>query len=436
MKARHCGAIVIAGAVASACSLIPKSGGGTDPGGAPPPNARIPAPAAATDDGAPAAVVAAMPAVPKSAAHPTEAWFVARTGEIPGFGLGGTGHAEAPPATVMTFVLDAAVADIAPACLRDYQLTRTAGKLAKVGAIEDQAGIDAARAAIAAIAPDAEAELAGAEFSDHENGLGAAQRAAEALSSIADATALAVDDGNRALGSDALAGWVELLDVCFDATKPAVIERNLGRYHKLLATGKRPARGAKVASRPIHPGLRTLLRLLGEQMPLGDFAALLAIDPSDTLRGKNTDVGLFAADISIRELTVKTLELCDDKPDATKVAKLAAIKSEASYRKALDVAMGLGSTDREDLCLGMAQNNLGLAIEDVSSQFDYQREGINSHPYYARGLFSGWTAFLSGFATLKMPPAEVAELTQDLVSRTVKRLRQLPRRKETSREPD
>lgn len=60
--------------------------------------------------------------------------------------------------------------------------------------------------------------------------------------------------------------------------------------------------------RYVHPGIAQLLRLAGDQLPLAEFAALLALDPSDTLRGGNLEVSLFASDLTLRELMPRALE--------------------------------------------------------------------------------------------------------------------------------
>src|SRR5678816_1874625 len=80
---------------------------------------------------------APLPDVPASWAHPTIAWFVAKTGEVPGIAFGGTGKATVTAAQVKDFALEHAMFAIAPACLRDYKLAKTAAAVAKVEPIRD-----------------------------------------------------------------------------------------------------------------------------------------------------------------------------------------------------------------------------------------------------------------------------------------------------------
>ena len=379
---------------------------------------------------------APLPDVAATAAHPTVAWFVARTGEVPGLKLGGTGKASPSVALVKGFALDHALYAIAPACLRDYKLTRTAAALAKSEPIKDAAGVERARALITQVKSLSDQELAGVkDFSDHSNGEVAAQRVAEALGAMADEAASAYQPG-ATLDVRALHGWVDLLEVCFDDTRPKLVERALAHYHHLLVTGASPARSANVAVRPVHPGISTYVRISGERASVAEMAELLAVDVGDTLRGSNVDVTLFVADIAVRELAPKTLRLCHANAEADAIAKIAPIRNAQTLQKGASTLMGLDGGDGPNhLCIDAAQNLAHDSIEAASDAQTWLRDGINSHPSYARSAFSGWLNVVGGLGDLNAPAADIQKLRVELLTRAVAKLRTLPRRTETSREP-
>ncbi len=428
-------AFAVAAVLLTGCPPLvrPQLGPGPRPVPAGSPSASAPLASAAPGQAKAPSPAPALPVVPKDAAHPMVAWFVAKTGEVPGFALGGLGQAAPPAELVSGFVLERAAVDIAPVCLRNYRLNKTAARLEKISTIHDAASLDAAMKVISEIEKVGEDEAkAMSSYSDQVNSQGAAKQVSEVLRT----TVQEVSGQKTELGASALRGWVSLLEVCFDQDRPAVVDRNLGQLVSLLKTGRAPGRGLRPQLRYVHPGLAQFLRLAGDQLPLAEFAALLALDPSDTLRGGNLEVSLFASDLTMRELTPRALELCGAKDEAAAMAKLGPITSQASLEKAANL---LGSFESQDtqrrLCLEAAQNLahgvFGAAFEAIS----YQKSRINSHPYYARGAFSGWLQYRRFWATFKVPEAEIAKQTKDLLERTIKKLRQLPPRKETSREP-
>jgi hypothetical protein len=379
---------------------------------------------------------ASLPDVPATAAHPTVAWFVARTGEMPGLRLAGTGKATASVALAKSFALDHALYAIAPACLRDHNLTRTAAALARSEPIKDAAGVERARALIPQIKSLSDQELASVkDYSDHANGEIAAKGVAEALGAMGAEAASAYQPG-ATLDVRALHGWVELLEVCFDDTRPKLIERALAHYHQLLTTGAAPARSANVAVRPVHPGIATYVRVSGERASVAEMADLVAVDVGDTLRGSNVDVTLFVADVAVRDLAPRTLRQCHANAEADAIAKVAPIRNAQTLQKGSSTLMALDGGDGPNhLCIEAAAN---LAHDSLEAAFDAQtwlHNGINSEPSYARSAFNGWLNVVSGLADLNASAADVQKLRVELLTRAVAKLRTLPRRTETSREP-
>jgi hypothetical protein len=356
-------------------------------------------------------------------AHPTIAWFVMRVREVPGIALGKTGRARPTAALVRPFLLDRAISTIAPACLRDYKLTKTAAALAKVPPITDASRVETARAAIAQIGPLSNQELVGKDYSDRANGEGTAQAVTQALDKLAADAATSTP-----LDVEALRGWIELLEVCFDSTRPRIVERVLGQYHELLLTGKPPARGATVRVRPVHEAIATYVRVIGEQLSVHEMAELLSVDVGDTRRGTNLAVALFAADVAIRELAVRTLRACGAAPEADRIANVAPVQSSRALTSAATLLMGFDSSEGANrFCIGAGQGAARSAIGAASDAQDYLRQGINSHPSYARSALTGWTEALRGLTDLRV---DTQGLGRDLLARAVTKLRSLPRRTE------
>ncbi|MFO0727713.1 MAG: hypothetical protein U1E65_28295 [Myxococcota bacterium] len=391
-------------------------------------------PRATTADSAPpspaAPVAAPTPSVPKEATHPAVAWFIAKTGEVPGLALGGVGTA-APPADVLQgFLLERAAVDIAPACLRERGLNKSAAQLQKITSIHDAASLESAKKTLGTLRSISGAEVqAMTNYSDQANGRDAAEAIATTLDQIS-------SGAPKDLELKSLAGWAGLLEVCFDKDRPAIVERNLSQLLSLLKTGKAPARGAGGGGRRVHPAIETYLRIAGGQLSVGEYANLLAIDVTDTWRGGNLELELFASDISLRELAPAALERCGAKDEAAQLSKLPPVRSAAQLEQATKLLFSFdGENGPNRWCITGVQNLTHQITSEAYSGLSYQKSGINAHPYYARSAIVGWLRYRQFWADSKLSEPEIAKLTQQLLIKTVTKLRALALRKEPSREP-
>lgn len=422
------------------CELLqPQTGGSTGP--APSTNeygtAGGEAPSQGGDAASPAGGAAAVTTgLPETAAHPSIAWLVARIRDVPNVPLGRTAQTRVNALEASSFLTERAIGDIVPSLLRTRHLPRTAEKLARVRPIGDAASFQAAQALVQEAETFARGEVGTIQdYSDHANAEGAAQGSFEVLH------AMLADVSSRAqrppgpIEDAALRPWYTLLDFCNDDTSIELVERGLAHYAKLLQTGRAPARGERVTPRWLHPAIRTYLYIAGERLPLADFAVILGVDATDTLRGRNIDVHLIGAEVALRDLAPRVLDLCNAHAEATALRATRPIRDERTLTAAAELLGSMNDYDNPNRLCVEAASNMTDPVGEASSAFGYIRQDINSHPYYARGAIVGWISALAFFSERGVPHDQVLALAVGLLTDTVAKLRRMPRRRETTREP-
>lgn len=375
--------------------------------------------------------------LPEGAAHPSIAWLIARIRDVPNVPLGDTAHTRVTALEASSFLTERAIGDIVPSLLRTRHLPRTADKLARVRPISDPASFQAAQTVVTEAETFARGELGTIQdYSDHANAEGAAQGSFEVLHAmLADVSAR----GQRPpspVEDAALRPWYALLDLCNDDTKIELVERGLAHYARLLRTGRAPARAERVTPRFVHPAIRTYLYIAGERLPLADFAVVLGVDATDTLHGRNIDVNLIGADVALRDLAPRVLDLCNAHTEAGALRATRPIRDERTFIAARDLLGGMSDYDNPNrLCIEAALNT-AQSVGETSEAFSYIRQDINSHPYYARSAIVGWVSTFGFFSEHGVPHDQVVALAVQLLTDTVAKLRRLPRRRETGREPE
>lgn len=376
--------------------------------------------------------------LPDDAAHPSVAWILARMRDIPNVPLGRTAQTRVTALEASSFLTERAIGDIVPNYFRTRHLPRTADKLARVRPISDPASFQAAQSIVAEAETFAQGELATLQdnYSDHANAEGAARGSFEVLHAMLADVAARAQRPPGPIEDAALRPWYTLLDFCNDDTQTVLLERGLAHYVKLLRTGRAPARTERVTPRLMHPAVRTYLYIAGERLPLGDYAQLLGVDATDTLHGRNVDVALIGADVALRELAPRVLDLCNAHGEATAMRATRPIRDERTFIAARDLLGSMGDyDDPNQQCVNAAQN-MSQSVGEASDAFGHVRQDINSHPYYARGAIVGWVSTFGFFSERGVPREQVLALAVKLLTETVAKLRRLPRRSETSREPD
>ena len=384
------------------------------------------------EDEAPNAVTTGLPA---TAAHASLAWFIGRIGDLPDATLGGTAQSKVDGTKALSFVAELAIGDVAPSILRTRHLPKTATALAAVKPITDAASLKVAVTLVSDAKKLAHDELATiTSSSDKSNAQTASERTFEALD------ALLSDLGVRSAAAPApipdrlLSSWVALFEGSNDVTQIELLERDVPLVVTLLKTGVAPKRTTKTAPRWVHPAIRSFLVKMSS-MPLADYAQLLGIDVTDTLRGRNVDVHVLGADVSLRELAPRVLESCKDAEDAAKLRALKPIHDEPSLMAGLEVLGPMtDDTNPKHLCAQAASNSAQPVSEAVTA-FDYLKKKINDHPYYARTAIVGWSGALGELHGAGVDHEELLKLASGYLSGFATKVRAMPRRKETTREP-
>lgn len=398
-------------------------------------------PSGTAPEAAPSDVPAVTPVetLPPDAAHPVIARFLARTGEVPGHGFGGTSRTRASALDVQAFATHRAIADIAPAYLRSRHLPSAAAALGRVRPIRDAASFAEARARLDEIRAAAHEEVAGLrEYSDRANAGGAWELTHEVLKSMLDDLGRRAGAPDAPLADDVLDGWARILDECNDDDVPGLVEKNVVHLAVLLRTGRAPAANQRVAVKHVHPGLATYVRLLGRDLTTAEMAQVLSIDLGDTLRGRNTDVMLFAADRAVRDLAPRILESCGATAEAADLRSTPPIRTEAQLDAALERYADMTHWERNletrhRLCIEAGSAAL---VDDAHAAFQAERGDYNSHPYYARNALASWRQALTSLREFGMPREATLELAMTLLRDAHAALKRMPRRRETSREPD
>jgi hypothetical protein len=387
----------------------------------------------ADDKGAADAVTTGLPA---TAAHASIAWFVGRMDDVPDAPLGGTAQTKVDGAKAGGFIAEIAIGNVAPSVLKTRRMPKTAKVLEAVKAITDAKSLSEAKTLVADAKKVAKDELATIPDSgDRSNSETQSTRIFEALDDMLAKLEPQMTATNAPIRDRSLASWAAILEGANDDTAIEMIQRDLPLYVTLLKTGTAPKRTTKTAPRYLHPAIRYYLRgVAGYGIEMA--APVLGMDVTDTLRGKNVDVHLVAADVALRELAPLVLESCNDKTDAAKLRTLPKIKDEATLQADTDAfgnMQGYSGSPNYG-CLEMALNATTSTSEAIKA-FEFQKKKINDHPYYARSAITGWVqafSWLRGHGT--SDDAVRGMMMKDLEGFAAK-LRAMPRRKEVEREP-
>ncbi|MEM6993702.1 MAG: hypothetical protein AAF721_24525 [Myxococcota bacterium] len=436
--------------LSSGCALF-SSLGAKEPAPAAPAASTSAAPGATTEDQAPADTIVDFSGLSEGAAHPALSRFVGTMltrldydrelmSPLLAIHVGGTAASDVDPAVVYRHAAGRAVANgirLAEEC----GAPRFAEQLTNLPTFAAAGDFETPAAEVSGWA------AAGASEVEHESGedaplqtstaKGCVREVGKALSVVFDAGA-ALPDGDgepnavHQTGRDIVRGWGEVIRVGQSIGSPYdVVGESAKELQALLAvvkTGKSP-KLAKVKAKPVHPAILLQVEHAQRDLDAAQWAELVGVDVSDTARGSNIDVLVYAADLAAGRFFAELLDACGSGNAAESVRgdKVPKIRKPADVDKVFGVVDALiNDHKREDrLCVQKAWRPIGETLGELSEAASHKRADINQTLPYADRAFSEWHYIVEDLHTDK---AERFELTMALLKDSVRAIKKMKRR--------
>jgi hypothetical protein len=243
------------------------------------------------------------------------------------------------------------------------------------------------------------------------------------------ATKLARDEPHRE-GAKVVRGWAEVLTYGTTLGSPWPVPeqatRELAAFDHFVRTGtaKEPA---AVKVKPVHPALVLYLEKAGQRVTAPGRCELLGQDRSDTARGSNVQVWMYASSVAMRTYA-DLLESCKA-PKAAEVAR----KLPKKLDKPEDVdrvfeALAPIFDDQESperFCVDQASYALQETLGGTNEAARFKRSGINQTVPYAEGAFASFDTIVE---QAESTPEGRDELARALLVDAIAQLRKLKRR--------
>ncbi len=207
------------------------------------------------------------------------------------------------------------------------------------------------------------------------------------------ASELESDAPHRA-GAKVVRGWARVLAYGQTLGSPWPVPeqaaRELAAFDHFVRTGK-PKAIAAVKRKPVHPALVFYLESVSKHVTAPGQCELLGHDRSDTARGSNVQVFLYAANVAMRTFP-DLLESCK----APKAAELARRARQTKLARPEDVDRVFEALDPlfvdnkspERFCVQKAAFPLGEAFGATNEAARFARTGINQSVPNAEGALS------------------------------------------------
>jgi hypothetical protein len=253
---------------------------------------------------------------------------------------------------------------------------------------------------------------------------------AQLLGDTLDAAAKLDREGPHREGARVMRGWAHVLTYGTALGSPWPVPeqatRELAAFDHFVRTGK-AKEPAAVKVKPVHPALVLLVEKLGQHVTAPGRCELLGLDRSDTARGSNVQVWMYASSVAMRTYA-DLLESCKA-PKAAEVAR----KLPKKLDKPEDVdrvfeMLAPVFDDQESperFCVGKASYALQETLAGVNEAARFKRSGINQSVPYAEGAFASFDTIVE---QAESTPEARDELARALLVDAIAQLRKLKRR--------
>ncbi|HWB76850.1 MAG TPA: hypothetical protein VG755_17910 [Nannocystaceae bacterium] len=253
---------------------------------------------------------------------------------------------------------------------------------------------------------------------------------AHMLGETLDAAAKLEREAPHREGAKVVRGWAHVLTYATALGSPWPVPeqatRELAAFDHFVRTGK-AKEPAAVKVKPVHPALVLLVEKLGQRVTAPGRCELLGLDRSDTARGSNIQVWLYASSVAMRTYA-DLLETCKA-PKAAEVAR----KLPKKLDKPEDVdrvfeMLAPVFDDQESperFCVGKASYVLQETLGGVNEAGRFKRSGINQSVPYAEGAFASFDTIVE---QAESTPEGRDELARALLVDAIAQLHKLKRR--------